>query len=177
MVLTTQWSRIEQMQGEDAAKAWQRFMDRYRDFVAATMHRVIWAPERADAASEEFWGYVFQNEVVGRLRRGMRFRPFLISTLRHYAYDWMRRNPPPPSDNPATMERLDEHGLLHEEEEFALWTRQILSLALQRLEREHARYASTLSSKPRIRRVPRARASRSSPAHGRHGTRTRWGRR
>lgn len=147
MPLTTQWSRIEQMQGEAGADAWQWFVDRYRSFVAAALHRMIWSRERADAASEEFWGYLFQADVIGRLRRGMQFRGFLVSTLRNYAHDWLRRNPrlAPPA-TAAAAERQDEHALLHEDEELALWARQILHLALQRLGREHPRHAAVLQA-------------------------------
>ena len=144
MSLTTQWSRIEQMQGEEAAAAaWQWFVERYRDFVAATLRRIVWDVGRAAAATDEFWGYLFQHEIVGRLRRGMRFRSFLITTLRNYALDWLRRNPRPAAEDPTALERATT-TLLAEEEEMAIWTRQIVHLALQRLEREHHRHAHVL---------------------------------
>ena len=143
MSLTTQWSEIQQLQGRDATAAWQWFIDRYRGFVTAALRRLIWSPALAAAASEEFWGYLFQCGAVDRLERSMRFRAFLVGTLRNYAHDWLRRNPPVQHEV-ANDDRPDEGLPLLEDEEVALWVRQLLHLALQRLGREQPRWAKAL---------------------------------
>jgi RNA polymerase sigma factor (sigma-70 family) len=145
MVLTTQWSEIERLKGRATTDAWQWFIDRYRGFVSLALQRMIWSPERVDAAAEEFWGYLFQSGVVGRLQQPMRFRAFLVGTLRNYAHKWMRQNQ---RVGPGTAtEREADHGApLPEDEEVALWARQLLHLALARLERDQPSWARVLRS-------------------------------
>ncbi|HEX6810776.1 MAG TPA: sigma-70 family RNA polymerase sigma factor [Planctomycetota bacterium] len=145
MVPTTQWSEIERLQGRAPTEAWQRFIDRYRGFVTMVLRRLIWTPERSATASEEFWGYLFQSGALARLQRPMRFRAFLVGTLRNYAYDWTRRNPPLQQEGQHDH-RADPSTLLPEDEEVALWGRQILHLAMQRLERDQPRWAWVLRS-------------------------------
>src|SRR5262245_18972959 len=145
MVLTTQWSEIERLKGRATTEAWQWFIDRYRGFVALALQRLIWSPERASAAVDEFWGNLFQSGVVERLHQPMRFRAFLVSTLRNYAHKWMRQNP---QIGPGTSSERAAHGggPLPEDEEVALWARQLLHLALARLERDQPSWARVLLS-------------------------------
>lgn len=139
MGLTTHWSQIEQLRGDAAAETWRWFIDRYREFVTVALRRLIWTPARAADASEEFWGYLFQSGAVERMQQPMHFRGFLMSTVRNYALHWMRRNPRPASA--AVDGRVDEASrCLLEDEEVALWARQVLHLALQRLDREQSRW-------------------------------------
>jgi DNA-directed RNA polymerase specialized sigma24 family protein len=144
MGLTTQWSQIEQLKGSAAPEAWEWFIDRYRGFVAAALRRLVWSPDRAAQASEEFWGYLFQSGAVARLERQPRFRAFLVGTLRNYAHDWMRRNPRPSHDAAETLP--DPGTTWPEDEEIAMWAHQVLHLALQRLDREHPRDVEMLRS-------------------------------
>jgi DNA-directed RNA polymerase specialized sigma24 family protein len=145
MVLTTQWSEIERLKGRGTTEAWQWFIDRYRSFAALALQRLIWSPERAAIAADEFWGYLFQSGVVERLQRPMRFRAFLVSTLRNYAHKWMRQNPLVGPDT-ADEQQADPGSGLHEDEEVALWARQLLHLALARLERDQPSWAQMLRS-------------------------------
>lgn len=141
--MTTQWSRIEQLRGSEATEAWHWFIDRYRGFVTAALRRMIWAPDRAAAAGDEFWGYLFQSGTVQRLQRPMRFRAFLVGTLRNYARDWMRRNPRH-VEAEVDGELAGQQGTLPEDVETALWARQVLQLAMQRMDREQPRGALAL---------------------------------
>lgn len=125
MGLTTHWSRIEELQGDGAAEAWHWFIDRYRDFVTVALRRLVWSTDRAVTAGDEFWGYLFQSGALQRASRPMHFRGFLMSTVRNYALHWMRRNPKP--QTVAADGGSEDTGLLLlEEEEVALWARQIL---------------------------------------------------
>src|SRR6185436_15697914 len=121
-------------------EAWQWFIDRYRGFVTAAVRRLIWSPDRAAEASEEFWGYLFQSGAVARLQRQSRFRAFLVGTLRNYAHDWVRRNPRLPQGD-ADEALPDPSTAWPEDEEVALWARQLLHLAFERLGREQPRQA------------------------------------
>lgn len=142
MSLTTQWSAIERMKGHAASDAWLWFVDRYRPFVASVLRRLIWSAERAHCAHEEFWGYLFQSGAIDRLQERTCFRAFLTGTLRNYAHDWMRRNP---SSSGASLDGLDAaREPLREDEEVGLWGRQLLHLALQRMDAEQPRQARTL---------------------------------
>lgn len=143
MRLTTHWTEIRQLSSGEQPGAWQGFVERYRGFVESALRRMIWSTDRAQDATDEFWAYLFQSDVLARLQPPMRFRAFLSGTLRNYALDWLRRN---------TQRR---HVILHdahvapepdmpEREELALWGHQLLHLALQRLERAQPRWAMAL---------------------------------
>lgn len=143
MSLTTQWSQIERMREHADESAWRWFIERYRGYLRATLRRMLPSACCVETAVDEFWGYLFQSGVVARMQRPMRFRAFLVGTLRNYAYDWLRRNPraeqaPTPIDTPAPCERLPE------DEEVALWAHQLLHLAMQRLVRVQPRHALVL---------------------------------
>jgi DNA-directed RNA polymerase specialized sigma24 family protein len=138
MVLTTQWSEIERLQGKVAEESWRWFVGRYRGFVARAVRQMIWSPERAAEATEQFWGYLFASGVLERVGRHLRFRGFLVNTLRNYALDWMRRNP---RLGEPTEDRRTDDSLLPEHEEVTLWARHLLYLALERLEAERPTWA------------------------------------
>lgn len=143
MTLTTQWSKIGKLKGRDSTTAWQWFIDRYRDYVAAALRRLIWTSDGAAAASDEFWGYLFQSGALARIEPTVRFRSFLTGILRNYAHDWRRRNPPV-RDQVVDDDRPQPDPILAEDEEVALWMCQVLRLALQRLECEQPRQARAL---------------------------------
>src|SRR6185436_10954196 len=67
------------------------------------------------------------------------------SMLHNYGHDWMRRNPRSPQGD-GNDQLPDQDAPLTEDVELALWARQVLHLALQRLAREQPRYAETLRS-------------------------------
>lgn len=143
MSLTTHWTEIRQLAGNEQAAAWQAFVARYRDFVGATLRRLIWSPSRADAARDEFWGYLFASDVLTRLQPPMRFRAFLSGTLRNFANGWRRRDAPAAS--PLRNDDAVASGAsLLEDEEIVLWGRQLLHLALRRLERTQPRQGAAL---------------------------------
>jgi RNA polymerase sigma factor (sigma-70 family) len=81
--------------------------------------------------------------LIARQHRGLRFRAFLVTTLRKYALDWLRRNRTGNGDA-APAERAGEPLPWPEEEEIASWSRHVVHLALQRLERDNPRHASVL---------------------------------
>lgn len=141
MALTTRWSQIERLRGSSSPEAWQWFIDRYRGFVGTTVRRIIWSPDRATAATDEFWGYLFERGALEHLPRPTCFRAFLVSTLRNYARDWMRRNPRP---QVRGGDPEDPGALLPEDLEVTLWARHLLNLALRRLDREQPRQALIL---------------------------------
>ena len=145
MELTTHWSEIEQLQGRGSSEAWRWFIDRYQGFVGMALRKLIWSPDDAARAGEEFWGYLFQSGAVERVQRPMRFRGFLTSTLRNYALHWMRRHPRRPS-LAADGAVADPGVRLLEDEEMAMWGQQVLHLALQRLDLEQARWGWMLRS-------------------------------
>lgn len=145
MTLTTQWSRIHQLNEHEATAAWQWFVDRYRGFVGAALRRLIWSPERAASATDEFWGYLFQSGALQRPLPPARFRAFLVGTLRNYARGWIRRNPLVPQQEDGVLAEAREPQL-SEEDEIGLWVRQVLHHALARLEREQPRWARALKT-------------------------------
>lgn len=143
MSLTTQWTQIRELSGTDQAVAWQAFVDRYRAFVETTLHRLIWSADRAAEASDEFWAYLYQSNLLTRLQEPVRFRAFLSGVLRNYSRDWRRRNAAPGRTTGSAAELAAEPAL-PEAEERRLWGNQLLHLAMQRLERTQPRWATAL---------------------------------
>lgn len=143
MSLTTQWTEIRQLTAREQSAAWQAFVDRYRDFVLAALRRLIWSHGNAEQASEEFWSYLFESGVLMRLQPPMRFRAFLTGTLRNYAHGWQRRNHA--TAMPDAHDELEAPvAAMPEDEELRLWGRQLLHLAMQRLERTQPRWSTAL---------------------------------
>ncbi|MCC7065986.1 MAG: sigma-70 family RNA polymerase sigma factor [Planctomycetes bacterium] len=123
--------------------AWRWFIERYRGYLRAVLKRMLPSADCVETAVDEFWGYLFQSGLVARMQRPMRFRAFLVGTLRNYAYDWLRRNPRA-QHAPTTIDTPAPIGWLPEDEEVALWVHQLLHLALQRLVRMQPRHAQVL---------------------------------
>jgi len=143
MSLTTQWTQIRELSGADQAVAWHAFVDRYRAFVETTLRRLIWSADRAAEASDEFWAYLYQSEVLTHLQAPVRFRAFLSGVLRNYSLDWRRRNTSPEHAT-GSVDELAAAPALPEAEEHRLWGCQLLHLAMQRLERTQPRWATVL---------------------------------
>lgn len=159
----TRWSQLDRLRGTQSTEAWQWFVDRYCGFVEAALRRLIWSPERAAAAAEEFWGYLFESRAVERLNRTQRFRAFLSGVLHNYAADWRRRNR---SAVPASgVAAVPDQGSLPEDDELALFAQQVLHLSLSRLARLQPLFAESLrrfyglASTADGQKVPRQRAT------------------
>lgn len=132
----TQWSQLEKLHSDDAADSWRWFIRRYQAYVAAVLRRLIWRPEDVEAATTEFWGYLFSSRALERADRSGRFRSFLSGVLRNYAGAWLRGNAPRPTLGEQDAKVALPAGLA-ESEELSLWAQQILHLGLERLGREY----------------------------------------
>lgn len=139
----TQWSKLARLRAEPDSDAWSWFIQRYRGYVHAVLRRVLWRGELAEAATEEFWGYLFRSQALARANPEARFRSFLSGVLRNYAAAWSRDNArradslPTQHDTPAPTNLSDGDDL-------ALWAQQILHLGLDRLARTRPHDAQVL---------------------------------
>jgi DNA-directed RNA polymerase specialized sigma24 family protein len=89
--LSTRWTRIGALHGSDAEHEWQWFVGRYRPFVRSVLASMLARPSDANAAEQEFWGYVFLSGALQRADRERRFRAFLSGIARNFARGWGRR--------------------------------------------------------------------------------------
>src|SRR5262249_7114269 len=69
--LATYWTQIDALDRARAESAWRWFVDRYRGFVRSVLARFV-GSVRADAATDDFWAYVFESEVLQRADRTRR---------------------------------------------------------------------------------------------------------
>lgn len=131
--LPTRWSKIDQLQAEDAGKAWEWFLDRYQSFVCAILSGMFRSSARGARAAEEFWGYFFQHKIHARADRGRRFRAYLSGVVRRFGLDWDRNRRAVGSsvdvdDNePGVVEELAE------DVEMRLFARALIHNSLERL--------------------------------------------
>jgi DNA-directed RNA polymerase specialized sigma24 family protein len=132
----TQWSKLERLHSDCATESWSWFISRYRQYVIAVLRRLLWKQDSVEAATEEFWGYLFSSRALERADRSGRFRSFLSGVLRNYASVWIRGNAPRPTLGEQDAQVALPHGL-PEAEELSLWAQQILHLGLERLGREY----------------------------------------
>ena len=131
----TRWSVIEQLHSDDAAESWSWFIQRYRGYVAAVLRRMNLRAEAVDAATGDFWAYLFRTRAIERADRSGRFRSFLSGVVKNYALAWRREQAgrAPQAEQPGDFAQPD----LREAEDLSLWASQILHLSLERLGREH----------------------------------------
>ncbi|MBL8728397.1 MAG: sigma-70 family RNA polymerase sigma factor [Planctomycetes bacterium] len=130
--LATYWTQIGKLDQSHAESAWGWFIERYRGFVHDVLARHV-GSARADAATSDFWSYLFVGDVLQRADRGRRLRGFLVGVLRNFARQWLRRQgtslaPAGAADEPSVVD-------LPEEEEMALWAENVLHNALAEMQR------------------------------------------
>ncbi|HEX6810570.1 MAG TPA: sigma-70 family RNA polymerase sigma factor [Planctomycetota bacterium] len=131
---STRWSVLAQMHGDQPGSSWDWFIRRYRGYVAAVLRHLGFRADAVEAATEEFWSYLFRSRAVERADRNGRFRSFLSGVVRNYAKSW-RREQQPAHDGLAGEEPCTPADLGVDVD---LWAAQLLHLSLARLRREHA---------------------------------------
>ena len=134
---STRWSVIAQLHDGKPNDSWDWFIRRYRGYVAAVLRHLGFRAEEIDAATEEFWSYLYRSRAVERADRDGRFRAFLSGVVHNYARSWRRDQAPrsQPAGEPADPDALPD---LRPTLELDLWAAQILHLGLARLGRDHA---------------------------------------
>lgn len=128
--LATYWTQIGELDRSQAEDAWNWFIDRYRGFVRSVLARFV-TERHADAATDEFWAYLFTSDVIQKADRDRRLRGFLVGVLRNFAKDWLRRqrSPGQPVEDLPERPTFD----LHEDEELTLWAASVLHNALEQM--------------------------------------------
>lgn len=134
---STRWSVIAELHDGRPDARWDWFIRRYRGYVAAVLRHLGLRTGEADAATEEFWSYLYRSRAVERADRNGRFRSFLSGVVRNYAKSW-RRDQTPHGDPVAADGQIEALPDLRADAEVELWATQILHLGLARLGRDHA---------------------------------------
>jgi DNA-directed RNA polymerase specialized sigma24 family protein len=132
--LATRWTQIGALHSHDAEHAWQWFVGRYRPFVRGIL-RTLLPPVRADAAEEEFWGYVFLSGALKRADRDRRFRAFLSGIVRNFARSWTRTKALPLAEEEKVNALHANHD--HADPEVELWVENVIANALATLREEN----------------------------------------
>jgi DNA-directed RNA polymerase specialized sigma24 family protein len=140
-MLATRWTRIGALNGKDAEQEWQWFVGRYRPFVRGILGGVLGRAAQADAAEEEFWGYVWLSGALQRADRDRRFRAFLSGIVRNFALGWGRQRGMPIADTVA----LAALPVQCSNAEFDLWVDNVLTNALATLRAESPTMARALA--------------------------------
>ena len=133
---STRWSVIAQLHDGKPNESWDWFIRRYRGYVAAVLRHVGFRTEEANAATEEFWSYLYSSRAVEHADRNSRFRSFLSGVVRNYAKCWRREHAIGAVG--ATDSALMEVPDLRVDVDLELWATQVLHLGLARLGRENA---------------------------------------
>jgi len=130
--LATYWTQIGRLDQSRAESAWSWFVERYRGFVHDVLVRHV-GSAHADAATGDFWSYLFVGDVLRRADPARRLRGFLVGVLRNFARQWLRSQ----GASFASLGEADPTGVveLPEDEEVALWARSILHNSLAEMER------------------------------------------
>lgn len=133
---------LEGLSGNDAEKAWRWFIDRYEPLIRAMLVRRL-GVARAEAAADEFWGYLLTYRVIAKADRSRCFRPFLRGVVGNFACAWSRGDYARQDDDDAIPEptALDP---LAEDEELRLWARHLVGLAMTSMRVSHADAAELL---------------------------------
>ena len=142
--LVTRWTQIGAMHGQNAEQAWQWFVGRYRHFVRGILGGLLGQQNRAQAAEEEFWGYVFLSGALQRADRDRRFRAFLSGIVRNFARSWARTKGLPIAAEAALEGLTDDRG--GESAELSLWVENVVDNALATLRDENPTTAKALES-------------------------------
>lgn len=140
--VTTHWSRIATLSGNDRDGAWRWFVDRYKPFVRGLIGASVHSPRLRQAAEDDFWGYVYISRSVERADRDRRFRSYLSGVVRNFVKTWLRTHGPVDNSDTTARESIaaDEFDA-----ELRLWADNLLEIAMRELTAEHPRYATILS--------------------------------
>lgn len=106
--ITTRWTQIDALRGDNAESAWNWFVDRYRPFVRGVLRATLQTPADAAPAEDEFWGYVYLSGAIHRADRERRFRAFLSGTVRNFARAWLRKRQGDATPTEPLPEQLQE---------------------------------------------------------------------
>ncbi len=140
--VTTRWSHIASLSGDNRDAAWKWFVERYKPFVRGLIGLGVHSPRLRQAAEDDFWGYVYLSRSVERADRERRFRSYLSGVVRNFIKSWLRTHGP--VDNSDTTAR----GTVAPPEfdaELRLWADNLLEIGMRELAAEHPRYASVLA--------------------------------
>lgn len=83
-MLTTRWSRLVNLDGQQADEAWAWFVNRYRPFVTRLLHR-----HRGDyggGCADEFWAFLWTAGAIQRADPSRSFRNYLRGIVRNFAH-------------------------------------------------------------------------------------------
>ena len=139
--LATYWTQIDQLERSQAEDAWHWFIGRYRGFVRSVLARFV-RERNAEAATDDFWAYLFTSDVLQKADRDRRLRGFLVGVLRNFARDWLRRHRSPGQDIELPPERATFD--LHEDEVISLWAASVLHNALDQMHQRWPNSAEVL---------------------------------
>jgi DNA-directed RNA polymerase specialized sigma24 family protein len=139
--LTTRWTRIGALDGEDKEQAWQWFVERYRPFVRGILDGMLGSARRA-AAEEEFWGYIWLSGALQRADRDRRFRAFLSGIVRNFARTFARQRGLQLADA-ASIAALPTAG--SDAVEMRLWVDNVIANATKTLTHENAATATAVA--------------------------------
>ncbi len=118
--------------------AWRWFVDRYRGFVIDALLHMIRPAARAERATDDFWGYIYEQRPIDGADRMRRFRGYLVGILKNYARDWDRRDRGRHTQEPEDG-GLPDLAQLESDQEETLWARNVLLVCLARLRQQHDR--------------------------------------
>ena len=139
--ITTRWTQIDALRGDNAESAWNWFVDRYRPFVRGVLRATLQTPADAAPAEDEFWGYVYLSGAIHRADRDRRFRAFLSGTVRNFARAWLRKRQGDATPTEPLPEQLQEQDA---EFELGLWADTLITIGLDALEQENPRTAQAM---------------------------------
>jgi RNA polymerase sigma factor (sigma-70 family) len=139
--ITTRWTQIDALRGDNADSAWNWFVDRYRPFVRGVLRATLQTHADAAPAEDEFWGYVYLSGAIHRADRERRFRAFLSGTVRNFARAWRRKRQGDATPTEPLPEPLQE---LDSEFELGLWADTLITIGLDALEKENPRTAAAM---------------------------------
>lgn len=140
--VTTHWSRIASLSGDDRDSAWKWFVERYKPFVRGLIGAGVHSSRLRQAAEDDFWGYVYISRSVERADRERRFRSYLSGVVRNFVKSWMRTHGPVDNSDTTARESVAQEEF---DAELRLWADNLLEIAMRELAAEHPRYASALS--------------------------------
>ena len=140
-LLSTRWTQIGALHGQDGEQAWHWFVERYRPFVRGILGGLLGRSAAVTAAEEEFWGYVWLSGALQRAERGRRFRAFLSGIVRNFARSYARQRRLPLADE-AMVAALPAS---QSADELRLWVENVLDNGLQSLRGESPATARALA--------------------------------
>lgn len=139
--VTTHWSRIASLSGDDRDSAWKWFVERYKPFVRGLIGVGVHSPRLRQAVEDDFWGYVYISRSVERADRDRRFRSYLSGVVRNFVKSWMRTQGPVDTSDTTARESVARDDF---DTELRLWADNLLDIAMRELAAEHPRYAKIL---------------------------------